>query len=325
MSKGKRALLLINLGTPAEPTRKGVARFLKKFLSDPRVVEAPRAIWWLLLRLLVIPLRAKRVARAYREIWWEEGSPISVICERQANKLQRLLEEKFESDAPAVVAAATYGEISLAEQIDSLKNRGVESFIVLPMYPQYSGSTTGAVYDQIAKLTLRSRDVPDIRIIKSYYREPAYIAALAESVLEHWQKVGRGNKLLMSFHGVPVDYIEKGDPYFLHCEASATLLATALGLEDGDWAFSFQSRFGPKEWLQPYTDKLLEQWAVEGIGSVDVISPAFTADCLETLEELNMAGRRLFLDAGGQKFSYISCLNDNDAFIKFLSELAFSR
>lgn len=321
MSK-KSAILLVNLGTPAEPTPGGVAVFLKRFLSDPRVVEAPRLMWWFILRLIIIPVRAKRVAAAYRKIWTKEGSPIKVISVRQAEKLQTVLEKDHPENAPLVVAAEAYGDNSIGEQVTVLANRRVTAFTLVPMYPQYSGVTTGAIYDQVARLQLQSRDVPDIRIVKSYPDEPGYINALTTVVRQHWQTNARNEKLLMSFHGVPQAYVDKGDPYYEQCTQTARCLAQALDLADTEWAFSFQSRFGSRQWLQPYTDKLLEQWAVEGVKSVDVVSPAFTADCLETLEELNIGSRELFLQAGGDAFSYIPCVNDSNGFIAFLAQLA---
>lgn len=322
MSKNNKAILLVSLGTPTEPTPRGVARFLRLFLSDPRVVEAPRLLWWFLLRCVIIPLRARRVARAYQKIWTDSGSPLSVISQKQATKLQQTLERQMPGKAPGVFNVETYGEISLAERVTALREEGYEHFTIIPMYPQYSGSTTGAIYDQVAKLFLRSRNVPDIRLIKAYYVEPGYIDALAESVCRHWREQGRNQRLLMSFHGVPQEYVEKGDPYEQHCRATAVALAEKLDLKEDEWAYAFQSRFGPKQWLQPYTDNLLQQWAEQGIVSVDVISPAFTADCLETLEELNIAARELFLSKGGQNFAYISSLNDSEFFIEFLAEIS---
>jgi protoporphyrin/coproporphyrin ferrochelatase len=314
----KSAVILVNLGTPDAPTARAVRHFLTPFLSDYRVVEAPRLLWWFLLRLIVIPLRAKKVANAYREIWWEEGSPLRVISQRQVLALQAMLDTEYGSSAPLVLSAETYGDSSLASNITALKAKGIEQYIVVPLYPQYSGSTTGAIYDQLADIVRGERNVPDINTVKSFYDQPEYIEALSQSVLAHWEKHGRKQKLLISFHGIPQQYVDKGDPYYDQCMATAEALSLALKLEASDWKVGFQSRFGPKQWLQPYTDEQLKMWVKEGVESVDVISPAFVTDCLETLEELNISYRELFMDAGGVGYSYIPCLNDSPAFIKSL-------
>lgn len=321
----KTAVILVNLGTPETPTKKGVSRFLKSFLSDSRVVEAPKLIWWFVLRFIIIPLRAKKVAASYKKIWWDEGSPLRVISERQVTALQQKLSVDHGEGAPKVVSAVTYGEPSIENRFSELNDQGINQFIVVPMYPQYSGSTTGAIYDQLAKISRQSRDVPDITTIKSFYDHSGYIEALAEKVTNHWQEHGRSEKLLMSFHGIPKEYDEKGDPYRQHCEKTAEALAKFLDLENQNWALAYQSRFGPKEWLQPYTDDQLQQWINQGIKSVDVISPAFTADCLETLEELNIEYRDFFMKAGGESYHYISCVNDSSLFIEALSQLVKSR
>lgn len=317
----KSAIILVNLGTPESPTAAGVSRFLKLFLSDRRVVEAPRLIWWLLLRLVIIPLRAKKVAHAYRDIWWDEGSPLRVISHRQVAALQELLNKEYKTLAPLVVDAVTYGNPSIAAVIASLKEKGIDQYIVVPMYPQYSGSTTGAIYDQLSDMVKGVRNVPDIHTVKSFYNHPEYIDALALRVREYWEKNGRNKKLLMSFHGIPKEYADKGDPYGEHCMATAAALSEALQLSSSDWSIGFQSRFGPKQWLEPYTDEQLKIWAAEGVESVDVISPAFTADCLETLEELNISYRQVFMDAGGLSYNYIPCVNDSPAFTFALFKL----
>lgn len=321
----KKAVILVNLGTPDAPTPKAVAGFLKQFLSDSRVVEAPKWLWWFLLRLVIIPLRARKVARSYSEIWWEEGSPLRVITHRQVDALQQHLTAGLGDNALRVAAAMTYGGPSLAETVKELLSEGVEKFLVVPMYPQYSGSTTGAIYDQLADLTKACRNVPDITVVKSFQTLPKYIDSLAEIVRDSWAKNGRHEKLLMSFHGVPQEYVDKGDPYYQHCEETAEALAERLDLGAEQWAMSFQSRFGPKKWLQPYTDDQLRIWVQEGIKSVDVISPAFTADCLETLEELNITYREFFLENGGEHYQYIPCANDAPTFIEGLSGLVKTR
>jgi len=317
----KTSVILVNLGTPKEPTPASIARFLRAFLSDPRVVEVPRLLWWFLLRLVIIPLRAKRVAHAYHEIWWEEGSPLRVISGRQVADLQEVLTDRYGEEAPVVAEAMTYGEPALDETIQRLEEKGIEKFLIIPMYPQYSGSTTGAIYDQVAQIIQQSRNVPDMSVIKSFHDDIGYIQSIAESIKAHWAEHGRNEKLLMSFHGIPQDYVDKGDPYSEHCRATAHAIASALELASSEWSMSFQSRFGPKKWLQPYTDDKLKQWLEEGIRSVDIVSPAFTADCLETLEELNMSYRELFIEQGGEKYHYIPCVNNAPLFINALAEI----
>ncbi|WP_297186839.1 ferrochelatase [uncultured Porticoccus sp.] len=317
----KTSVILVNLGTPKEPTPASIARFLRAFLSDPRVVEVPRLLWWFLLRLVIIPLRAKRVAHAYHEIWWEEGSPLRVISGRQVADLQEVLTDRYGEEAPVVAEAMTYGEPALDETIQRLEEKGIEKFLIIPMYPQYSGSTTGAIYDQVAQIIQQSRNVPDMTVIKSFHDDIGYIQSIAESIKAHWAEHGRNEKLLMSFHGIPQDYVDKGDPYSEHCRATAHAIASALELASSEWSMSFQSRFGPKKWLQPYTDDKLKQWLEEGIRSVDIVSPAFTADCLETLEELNMGYRELFIEQGGEKYHYIPCVNNAPLFINALAEI----
>ncbi|MCL4134084.1 UNVERIFIED_CONTAM: hypothetical protein GTU68_053304 [Idotea baltica] len=315
----KTAVILVNLGTPEAATKTGVSDFLKSFLSDSRVVEAPKLLWWFVLRCIVIPLRAKKVAKAYQEIWWEEGSPIRVISERQVVALQQKMDQEYGDSAPRV-----FGALQDNKCVDGAEE-GIEQFLIVPMYPQYSGSTTGAIYDQLADIIHGARNVPDISVIKAFYDDPDYISSLAERVNNHWDQQGKGEKLLMSFHGIPQEYADKGDPYEKHCQATAEALAENLNLNLEDWAMGFQSRFGPKKWLQPYTDEHLLSWVKQGVKSVDIISPAFTADCLETLEELNIGYRDIFTTAGGESFSYIPCVNDSTLFIEFLAQLVKSR
>lgn len=321
----KAAVILVNLGTPEAPTPHGVKRFLTGFLSDPRVVEAPRWLWWLVLRCIIIPLRLNKVVAAYQRVWTEGGSPLREISEQQAVALQKTLNLRFSNTAPKVVTAATYGQPSIPRAIAQLQKEGVEKFIVVPMYPQYSGSTTAAIYDQLARLQLESRNVPDVVVIKHFYDRHSYIEALAFSVKKHWEQQGKSEKLLMSFHGVPKEYVDKGDPYAEQCHATAAALADYLGLAESQWLCAFQSRFGPKEWLKPYADQVLCEWAKGGVSTVDVISPAFTADCLETLEELDIENRKLFLNGGGKKYSYIPCLNADQPFIEMLAEMVSER
>lgn len=315
------AVILMNLGTPESPDAKSVGRFLKEFLSDSRVVEAPRAIWLPVLNGIIVPRRSRRVAQLYRSIWTESGSPIRAITERQVVALQQVFLESYGESAPRVTYAMTYGSPSLENTVEQLCEQGVERIVLLPLYPQYSGSTTGAVYDQVASIFRSSRNVPDIQIIKHYYSHAAYIQALKISIEQHWREFGRNERLLMSFHGVPKSYIDKGDPYYQHCKSTAEAVASVLRLQPEEWAFSFQSRFGPKEWVKPYTDVLLDEWLKAGVKSVDIISPAFAADCLETLEELEVEVKEQFLNGGGECYRFISCLNDSEEHIEMMKKV----
>jgi len=308
------AVILMNLGTPAEPTAAAVRKFLRDFLSDPRVVEIPRPLWLAILHALVLPLRPRRIAPAYAEIWGRsadgepvEGSPLLYYTRRQAELLQEHLAGR-RADI-TVTHAVTYGAPGLESVVERMRREGFESFIVFPLYPQYSATTTAAIYDQVAQIFRRSRDIPDISVIRDYHRHPLYIRALANSVREHRAKRGAAEKLLLSFHGIPRANINKGDPYYRQCCETAEHLAAELGLEKDRWQISFQSRFGKAEWLQPYTDRVLVEWGRGGVASVDVICPAFSADCLETLEEISVENRANFLRAGGKEYHYIPALN----------------
>jgi len=319
------AVVLVNLGTPAAPTRKAVGHFLTRFLSDPRVVAAPRWLWWPLLRGAIVPMRSRKAVRAYQKIWWPEGSPLKVISGQQVEALQTMLQNRFGETTPKVVMACTYASPSLSEQVERLVGDGINHFIVIPLYPQYSGTTTGAVWDQLSKLMLVVRDNPEFTTVKSFYQRRDYIEALAEGIRQHWQQHGRNQKLLMSFHGIPEDYVARGDPYAEHCKHTAHALAEKLQLDEEQWAYSYQSRFGPKQWLQPYTEQTLRNWAEKGIKNVDIVSPAFTADCLETLEEINIVNREIFLSAGGESYAYIPCLNNSEKFINVLANIVQER
>lgn len=305
------AVLLVNLGTPTAPTPAAVDAFLSEFLSDQRVVELPALFWRPILHGIVIPLRKKRVAHAYASIW-EDGSPLRNISQRQCDALQQRLDTVMGSSAPRVKLAMTYQGPSIADVLDECRREGLDRIVVLPLYPQYSATTTGAVTDQVARYMLAHRDVPHIQVIRDYHVNPELITALANSVREHWQHHGRSDHLLMSFHGIPEVNVKKGDPYARQCEATAAALAQALALEDGQWTMAYQSRFGKQKWLEPYTDQTLERMASDGVGSIDVMCPAFSVDCLETLEEMAQENKALFLEHGGKDYRFIPCLNDRD-------------
>lgn len=312
----KQGLILCNLGTPSAPTAKAVREFLAPFLGDQRVVELPRFLWYPILYGIILPLRSKRVARAYHEIWWESGSPLKVITERQCEKLTQDL-----SSADIQVAyALTYSKPYLAETIDSMRGEGIDKILILPLYPQYSATTTASIYDQVAAYVQGERNLPALQIVRDYHNHPLYISALAQSVRQNRPATDAPRHLLLSFHGIPAVNVKKGDPYQQHCETTAQMLANALGLTPDQWTLSYQSRFGKQEWLQPYTSETLKELAAKNL-AVDVICPAFAADCLETLEEISQENRNIFLQAGGQDFQYIPCLNDSDEQILLLRTL----
>ncbi|GAB3101272.1 ferrochelatase [Pseudomaricurvus hydrocarbonicus] len=307
----------MNLGTPAKPTAKEVRRFLAEFLGDRRVVELPRALWWPILYGIILPFRAPRVAKLYEEIWQAEGSPLKVITEKQALALQ----SKFDKQEVLVTYAMTYGNPKMEQRVAELEAEGVDSILVLPLYPQYSATTTAAIYDQYADLISRQRNISNVKIHKCYFDREDYVMALAQSIKTHWQTNEPPEKLLFSFHGIPRLFVERGDPYEKHCLATAEMVARLLELDESRWQVSFQSRLGKAEWLTPYTDLQLEQWGKEGIESVDVICPAFSADCLETLEEIDGENRQIFLASGGQRFGYIPCLNDLPAHTDMMANI----
>jgi protoporphyrin/coproporphyrin ferrochelatase len=319
----KTGILLINLGTPDAPDAPALRRYLKEFLSDPRVVEIPRAIWWLILNGIILNLRPKKSAAKYASIWMKDGSPLKVHTERQAKLLKGWLGERIKSPVQ-VEYAMRYGNPSIASGIDTLKAGGCDGILLLPMYPQYAASTTATANDAAFAHLARLRNAPAVRTIRHYHDDPGYIRALAHNVREYWQNNGRPDVLVMSFHGLPRYTLDKGDPYHCECQKTGRLLAEALGLSQEQYRITFQSRFGKAEWLQPYTDKTLEKLAREGMGRVDVVCPGFTADCLETLEETAQEGRETFLHAGGKTYQYIPALNEHPDWIDALGGIALS-
>jgi ferrochelatase len=315
------AVVLVNLGTPDAPTRQAVRRYLKEFLSDPRVVEIPRLVWWCILNLIILPFRSGQSAAKYKTIWSKEGSPLKVHTQAQANLLRGELAERGHNNV-TVAMAMRYGTPSLPEVLDGLKAAGVDRVAILPAYPQYSGTTTGSIYDAVFDHYKKVRNVPELRMVKHYHDHEGYINALCESIETHWETHGRGDKLVMSFHGVPKRTLLLGDPYHCECYKTARLIATRLHLAPGDFLVTFQSRFGKAEWLQPYTAPTLVELAKGGLKRVDLICPGFTSDCLETLEEISMEAKHDFLEAGGQQFHYIPCLNESPLWITGLAEIA---
>lgn len=310
-------ILLVNLGTPDAPTASAVRRYLKQFLGDPRVVETPRWLWWWILRCAVLPFRPRRTAAAYREIWKADGSPLLSVSRAQQVALQ-------EAVAPMqVVLGMSYGKPSIATALAELRRQNCRHLLVLPLYPQYSSSTTGSVFAAVSAELSRWRDVPHYRFIADYCGDARYIDALAESIADYRRAHGGAEKLVFSFHGTPLAMLQAGDPYHCLCHKTARLTAEKLGLEAEEWMVSFQSRFGRAEWLRPYTDETLRLLPGRGVKSVQVICPAFSADCLETLEEIAGENCETFIAAGGQRYEYISALNDRQAHIAFFAALIF--
>lgn len=303
----RTGVLLINLGTPDAPTAPAVRRYLAEFLGDPRVVEIPRAIWLPILYGFILPFRPARVARNYAGIWMEEGSPLLVHSQRLAQRLEDSLD-----DVP-VELGMSYGNPSIEAALSRLEAQQVEQIVVLPLYPQYSATTTAASFDVLARCLGGRRKIPGLSLIRDYHDQPAYIDALADSVRAHWDQHGRGEHLVMSFHGIPKRNVDLGDPYALQCDRSAALLAQALDLAPSDWSLVFQSRFGKAEWLQPYADERFRELAQQGIATLDVLCPGFAADCLETLEEIAVEYDEAFREAGGKALRYIPALNDAPA------------
>ena len=313
-------VLLANLGTPDSPAPRDVRRYLKQFLWDPRVVELPRPLWWLVLNLVILNTRPRRSARAYARVWTEEGSPLLAISRRQHDALQQALDARLGATV-RVALAMCYGNPSIDAGLSELREAGVRRVLVLPLYPQYSATSSAAIFDAVTRELRCWRAVPELRFINDYHDHPAYIAALADSVRTFQAGHGVPDRLLMSFHGIPQDYADRGDPYPCQCEQTAGLLAKQLGLEPLQWQYSYQSRLGPKDWLKPYTDRTLETLGKQGVKSVQVICPGFSADCLETLEEIAMENRDGFMAAGGSEYRYIPCLNDQAAHIAFMAQL----
>lgn len=319
----RTAVLIVNLGTPSAPSAGAVRAYLREFLSDPRVVEIPRLAWWPILHGVILRTRPRQSAAKYATIWTEQGSPLLVNSRLQATLLRGYLGERG-VDAE-VHLAMRYGEPSIAAALQALSEVHAERLLILPMYPQYSATTTASALDRVFDLLKRRRNVPEVRWIKQFHDHPGYIQALAQAVLEHWKRQGRAQdrrgKLVMSFHGVPKRTLLLGDPYHCQCQKTARLLAEALKLAPDEYVVTFQSRFGRAEWLQPYTAPTLEALARGGAEAVDILCPGFPADCLETLEEIAIEGRDAFLRAGGREYRYIPCLNGSPVFIHALADL----
>ena len=311
-------VLVVNLGTPEAPSPAAVRRYLAEFLWDPRVVELPRPLWWLILNGIILPFRPRRSAHAYQQIWTDRGSPLLL----NSRDIAAGVGERLGAEA-MVELGMTYGQPSIAAALERLRARGARRIVVLPLYPQYSGSTAGSVFDRVANTLCGWRWIPELNFISSYHDAPGYIAALAASVREHFAR-GERSHLLLSFHGTPQAFVDAGDPYQGQCLETGCLLATTLGLATTDWSLTFQSRLGRSEWLKPYTDTVLQELPGRGIRRVAVMCPGFASDCLETLEEIALRGRETFLDAGGESFEFIPCLNARADHVAALAALVQS-
>ena len=323
-SQAGTGVLLVNLGTPDAPTAPAIRRYLKQFLSDRRVVELTPLLWQPILRGVILPFRPKRLVHAYSKIWTEQGSPLLAISRRQAEGLRLELAQALGREVP-VALGMTYGEPSIPAALAELAARQVRRIVVLPLYPQYSCSTTAAALDAIFAELRKPRWLPELRTVNSYHDDAGYIDALAQSVRAHWQEKGRGEHLLLSFHGLPQKYVEGGDPYYCHCQKTARLLAEALQLGDGEYGVAFQSRFGKLPWVQPYAEPVIAGLAARGVRKLDVLCPGFAADCLETLEEVALRYAESFIAAGGEALRYIPALNDGAPHLRALAQLALGQ
>ena len=313
-------VLITNLGTPDAPTPAALRKYLGEFLADPRVIETPKIIWWFVLHCIILRTRPRRSAEAYKKVWTENGSPLLDISIKQTNKIQSEISKHI--DGPIKVELAMrYGNPSIEAGLEKLRAANAKRILIFPLYPQYSAATTASTFDAVSDVLKKWRWIPEIRMINHYHDNPDYITALSNSIKAYWQTHTKPEKLLFSFHGLPKDYFLAGDPYHCECHKTARLVAEKLELPEDEWQLTFQSRFGPREWLQPYTDITLKELAANGTKSVQIICPGFSADCLETIEEIDMQNRDFFTEAGGEEFSYIPALNDSDEHIDVICKL----
>lgn len=321
MTECKTAVVLVNLGTPEAPTAAAVRRYLREFLSDPRVVEIPRPLWWVVLNAFILPFRSKKSAHAYQSIWTEQGSPLMVHTIDLGHALQEQLGRDAGPDAPRVVVAMRYGRPSVRSQLEILRTESVERILIVPMYPQYAAATTASIFDAVCQTLKTWRHLPSIQMISDYHGHLCYLDAIATSIRQYWKSEGRGSKLLFSFHGLPERSRALGDPYYDQCHASARAVANRLELTREEWQVVFQSRFGPAEWLKPYCVDILRELPASGCIDVDIVCPGFAADCLETLEEIAIANRDVFLQAGGRHYRYIPALNSSPLHVTLFASL----
>ncbi|WP_251360009.1 ferrochelatase [Kangiella sp. TOML190] len=320
MSK-KQGVLLCNLGTPDVPSAEAVRKYLGQFLHDKRVVSIPRIIWCPILHGIILRTRPQKVAKLYQSIWTDNGSPLMVHSQAQRRELQIRLDALASESHTPIELAMCYGNPSIPKALESLEAQGCERIIVLPLYPQYSSATNAAIFDQVSKFYKKRFFVPELSYVNGYHNHPLYIKGLVDSVKAYWQEHGQAKKLLFSYHGVPERFSKKGDPYEAQCHETTRLVVEQLGLEQDQYQIAFQSRFGREEWVKPYTEATLQDWGKAGLESVQIISPAFASDCLETLEELAIQNKEVFVETGGGDYSYIPALNDSPIHIDLLYDL----
>jgi len=317
----KLGVLLVNLGTPDAPETPAVRRYLAQFLSDPRIIELPRWLWKMILHGVILRIRPAKSAAAYREVWSDtEGSPLLSISKKQRTALQSELSARYGDDV-VVSLGMRYGSPSVDDALTELEQHNVRRLLVIPMYPQYSGTTTASVFDEVSSRLQRTRWLPELRFVNQWCDDPAYIKVLANSVRKHWDEHGKNDLLVTSYHGIPKRYLLNGDPYHCLCQKTTRLLSEALDIPKEKARVVFQSRVGKEEWLQPYCDETMKNLPGEGIKRIDVISPAFAADCLETIEEIEGENREYFMEHGGESFNYIPCLNDSPEHMEFMANL----
>jgi len=320
----KIGILLVNLGTPLAPTKGALRPYLREFLSDKRVIDYPRWLWYPILYGIILNVRPQKSAALYADIWTDKGSPLFVYSQNLAEKLQAQLDSTWQQPLK-VVLAMRYGQPSIRKGLEELRDANVRRVLVLPMYPQYSVTTVGTIFDEVFDVLKSWEWLPEIRTVHEYCRHPLYVQAIADAIRAHWAEhgeIGARAKLIFSMHGVPARYTEKGDPYECQCKDTTELISTELGLDDEQWQLTFQSRFGPEPWLQPYTDATLKHLGANGTERVDILCPGFAADCLETLEEINVENRHYFTESGGKEFHYIPALNDSLAHVNLFAALA---
>ncbi len=315
-NSSKIGVLLVNLGSPASTKTSDVRRYLKQFLSDRRVVNLPRLLWWFILRLVVLPFRPQKSAKAYQKIWRPKGSPLVLGTHFLAKKTATVLRNKNMT----VDYAMRYGEPSIEKKLTIFKQQGYDEIVVIPLYPQYSSTTTASVYDEITRILNGWWYLPSLRFISDYHQHPLYIKAIAASIQQAWTQQ-RSDILLMSFHGLPKKLTDWGDPYFHQCEISAQLIADELGLKSSEWQLVFQSRFGKAEWLKPYCVEVLASLPLQGVKTIDIVCPGFSVDCLETLEEIAMTNKAIFMEAGGINYHYIAALNNTHSHVDLLVDI----
>ena len=314
-NKQKIGVLVCNLGTPESYQTKDVRKFLRQFLSDGRVVEIPKIIWWFILNFIILTLRPSKSAKLYKSVWTKEGSPLLVLSKKLIEKLKLVSNHDCE-----IELAMRYGNPNMEQALLSLKNKNCRKLIILPMFPQYSGTTTGSIFDEVTRILSKWRWVPSLNFINSYHDNDNYIDALAESVSNHLQKKSP-HKIVFTYHGIPKRNFDLGDPYQCYCQKTTRLVAEKLNLKEDEYMTTFQSRFGPAEWLKPYTSDTMEELPKKGIKNILVVAPAFSVDCLETIEEIDQENKEIFLKAGGENFTYVPCLNDSDGQVNFLKQL----